>query len=87
LYCASTFATPAINGNYAWTGAYYNAKAVYNNGTYNLWYTGSPYYQWAISLVVGGGIGTWMSSKVATDGCPDGAYAIETGVINIGACP
>ena len=86
FYCASAFDTLAINGTYTWTGAYYNNKAVYNNLTYNLWYAGSPYYQWAISPTVGGGTGTWVSSKVATAGCPDGAYAVETGVINMGGC-
>lgn len=85
-YCASTFTTAAINGTYTWTGAYFNSKAVYNNGTYNLWYAASPYYKWAISVVVGGGIGTWLSSKTTEDGCPNGSYTVESGLVVVGAC-
>ena len=85
-YCASTFSTTNVNGTYTWTGAYYNGKAVYSNGTYHLWYATSPYDKWIVSPSVGGGIGSWLSSKTATDGCPDGSYVVESGTIIVGSC-
>jgi hypothetical protein len=85
-YCATGYTTRAINGTYSWTGAYYNSKAVYNNGTYNLWYAAGVYTRWAISLVIGTAPANWMSSKTTTGGCPDGSYDTEPGTIAVGTC-
>ena len=51
-----------------------------------MWYASSPYNQWAISVTVGSGIGTWVTSKTTTSGCPDGTYSVESGTIIVGSC-
>jgi hypothetical protein len=84
-YCASTFTTVAINGQYTWTGATYGGKAVYNNGTYNIWFDTVSGY-WACSADVGDPFNQWLSSKDAAGGCPDGAWAGEDGLLAEGSC-
>ena len=76
---------PAINGSYAWTGAYYNSKAVYNNSTYNIWYTLSQ-NAWVISSVVGAAAINWVSEKTTIGGCPNGTYDAVAGTIVVGTC-
>ena len=83
-YCAQGFATADINGTYSWTGASYSSKPVYNNGTYNLWY--SPVFYWAISGDVGDPQIQWVTSKDDALGCPDGAYVVEAGTLYEGEC-
>jgi len=86
-YCAQDFTTANINGSYIWTGGYYNSKPVYNNGTYNLWY--SPVltsYYWAVSGDVGDPQNQWVTSKDDALGCPDGAYVGEAGNMYEGEC-
>ena len=84
-YCASTFTTVAINGQYTWTGADYNNKAVYNNGTYNIWFDAVTGY-WACSGDVGDPQNQWVSSKDDAGGCPDGAWVGEAGLLAEGTC-
>jgi HK97 family phage major capsid protein len=85
-YCASTFATVALNGTWAWDEVTeYNNMPVYVNGANKVWFDTHTGY-WAMSNDAGDPENQWLSSKDTAGGCPDGTWAGEAGTLAEGAC-